>query len=108
MSKKPDRSDLHVLGAKDDNGKVRLGLVLDGFDRALTEVGRVGTFGANKYTDNGWKEVPNAVARYKDALYRHLLAADTTDPESGLPHMAHAAWNTLAILQFMMEDEAMK
>lgn len=39
-------------GAKLDAGKPRLGLVLCGFARALQEVGKVGTFGAAKYSDN--------------------------------------------------------
>ena len=46
-------------GIKLDNGKNRLGLVLDGFSHALWLVRCVGTFGANKYTDNGWQEVKN-------------------------------------------------
>lgn len=89
-------------GVKLDQGKNRLGLVLGGFAPALVKVGEVGTFGANKkYTANGWKTVPNGQERYKDALYRHLMHHETgeeLDPESGLPHLAHAAWNTLAIL----------
>ena len=104
VSNGPIKPDLHVLGAKDDSGKTRLGLVLSGFNLALLGVGEVGTFGANKYTDNGWKSVPDAVNRYRDAMYRHLLAGDEVDLESGLLHMAHAAWNALAILQFMMEE----
>jgi hypothetical protein len=33
---------------------------------------------------------------------RHLLAqaaGEINDPESGLPHAAHAAWNALAVLE---------
>ena len=40
-------------GVKLDNSKNRLGLVLGGFSHALLLVGCVGTFGADKYTDNG-------------------------------------------------------
>lgn len=61
-------------GAKLDAGKNRIGLVLFGFARALQEVGKVGTYGANKYTDNGWTEVPDGERRYTDALLRHLRA----------------------------------
>ena len=88
-------------GVKLDQGKNRLGLVLGGFAPALEEVGKIGTFGANKYTPDGWKEVENGYERYKDALYRHLLrheAGEELDPESGLPHLAHMAWNALAII----------
>lgn len=100
--------DPHVPGAKLDDGKVRMGLVLSGFARALTEVSKVGTFGARKYSDNGWKSVPNGAARYTDALYRHLLAeatGETHDRESGLYHAAHAAWNALARLELYLESE---
>ena len=44
-------------GVKLDNGKIRLGLVLGGFAKGLKEVGCIGTFGANKYCDNGWQTV---------------------------------------------------
>ena len=97
----------HTPGAKLDAGKNRLGLVLQGFANALEEVGRVGTFGANKYTDNGWMSVPNGHARYTDAAYRHLLKeaqGELLDLESGLQHAAHAAWNALARLELKLRE----
>lgn len=97
--------DQHAPGAKLDQGKPRTGLVLGAFSRALTEVAQVGTFGAEKYSDNGWLEVENGEQRYRDALFRHLLAPDDTDPESGLSHLAHAAWNVLAILELEIRRE---
>lgn len=92
-------------GIKLDAGKPRLDLVLGGFARALLEVGKVGTFGAQKYTDNGWMEVPNGEQRYTDALLRHLLAerkGEWSDAESGLMHAAHAAWCALARLDLQI------
>ena len=92
-------------GAKLDAGKNRLGLVLCGFARALQEVGRVGTYGANKYTDNGWMEVPDGERRYTDAMLRHLMREATGeehDPDTGLHHAAHAAWNALARLDLAL------
>ena len=56
-------------GAKLDAGKNRLGLVLLGFSRALLECGKVGTYGAGKYTDNGWMAVPDGERRYTCLLY---------------------------------------
>ena len=50
----PNGKRPNEAGAKLDAGKNRLGLVLCGFARALQEVGKVGTYGATKYTDNGW------------------------------------------------------
>ena len=95
----------HAPGAKLDAHKPRLGLVLLGFAQALTEVGKVGTFGAKKYSDFGWLEVPNGVARYTDALLRHVLDRRHKDTESGLPHAAHAAWCALARLELMLREE---
>lgn len=89
-------------GVKLDQGKNRIGLMVNGFAAALWQVGEVATFGANKYTPGGWRTVENGAERYKDAAYRHLLAVElgeAVDAESGLPHLAHAAWNILAMLE---------
>lgn len=94
-------------GIKLDDNKPRLDLVLGDFTTALWGVGLVGTFGANKYTDRGWHEVDNALERYSSALLRHYLnykSGEVDDIESGLPHLAHLAWNALAILQLYMEQ----
>ena len=99
----PDRP-----GAKLDAGKPRVGLVLGGFARALRAVAEVGTYGAVKYSDDGWLHVPDGVDRYTDALGRHLLAEATgerCDPESELRHASHAAWNALARLDLMVREE---
>ena len=101
-------SGVEINGAKLDSGKNRLGLVLGGFSRALHEVGRVGTFGANKYSDNGWMEVPNGINRYTDAMLRHHMAEQTgekLDSETGLSHAAATAWNALARLDLMIREE---
>ena len=103
-----EEKDLHKLGAKDDNYKPRLDLVLGDFHRALWGVGLVGTFGANKYTDRGWHEVPNAEERYLSAMLRHYFKyklGEELDNESNLPHLAHMAWNALAVLQLHMENK---
>lgn len=97
----PTGKDPHAPGAKLDAGKNRLGLVLGGFALALEQVGRVGTYGAQKYTADGWVSVPNGIERYTDAMYRHMLreaAGEAVDRDTGLLHAAHAAWNALARL----------
>lgn len=94
-------------GAKLDAGKNRLSMVLGGFSRALQEVGKVGTYGATKYSDNGWMKVPDGKARYSDALLRHLMteaAGEQDDRDTGLRHAAHAAWNALARLELMLRE----
>lgn len=101
----PNGKNPNQPGAKLDAGKNRLGLVLFGFSRALQAVGEVGTYGANKYTDNGWMEVPDGERRYTDALLRHLMkeaGGEFRDADTGLHHAAHSAWNALARLDLMM------
>jgi hypothetical protein len=103
----PNGKSQHESGSKLDHGKNRLGLVLLAFSRALKEVGEVGTFGANKYTANGWLNVPNGIDRYTDAMLRHLLQEATgekIDPESQMLHSAQVAWNALARLELQMRE----
>jgi len=103
----PSGKGQHESGAKLDAGKNRLGLVLLSFSRALNEVGVVGTYGADKYTDNGWLAVDNAEERYTDAMFRHLLASKIegeVDADSGLLHKAQMAWNALAVLELFLID----
>lgn len=107
----PHGTPQHAPGAKLDAGKLRAGLVLGGFARALREVSAVGTYGANKYTPNGWMHVPNGVERYTDAMHRHLLAEATgeaRDPDTEILHAAHAAWNALARLDLMIRKSEEK
>ena len=99
------RALAHDYGAKHDAGKVRAGLIVKDFPRALTAVAWVGTFGTQKYTAHSWQTVPDAATRYYDAFHRHILAeaaGETRDPESGLPHAAHVAWNALALLELQL------
>lgn len=91
-------------GTKLDRGKARAGLMMRDFSRALAAVADVTTFGAEKYSPSGWTEVPDREARYADALARHLLASEEDDPESGLPHAAHVAWNALALLEIKLRS----
>ncbi len=100
--------DPHVAGFKDDGHKPRPSLVFESFARALEQVIAVGTFGAAKYTDDGWKYVENGITRYTDALYRHLIAeakGEAADKETGRLHAAHAAWNALARLELLLQQE---
>ncbi|WP_243641012.1 dATP/dGTP diphosphohydrolase domain-containing protein [Shewanella vesiculosa] len=98
-------------GAKLDSGKVRPGLVLGGFARALWAVSEVGTVGANKYSDNGWVSVPNGESRYDDAGMRHWLKdkmGEKQDDDSKLRHLAHEAWNALAVLDLALREQEAK
>lgn len=88
--------------AKADAGKPRLTLVPR---RIITAIARVRMYGNEKYHDpENWRQVEPE--RYRDALFRHLLAylddPHGVDAESGLPHLWHLACNAA----FLCEMEA--
>lgn len=104
----PTGKDPHQPGAKLDAGKVEMGLILNGMPRALLQVARVATYGANKYTRDGWMSVPDGPRRYTDAMYRHLNAearGEVHDADTQLEHAAHAAWNALARLELLLRGQ---
>jgi hypothetical protein len=103
----PTGLDPHDPGAKLDTGKIRAGLVIGGFARALQRVSQVGTFGANKYSADGWKSVDGGFQRYTDAMLRHYLdesSGERVDKDSGCLHAAQVAWNALARLEFLLQE----
>lgn len=70
--------------------------------QALDAVAAVLTFGARKYTDNGWRTVPGGRARYFAAGVRHCVAfarGQRMDPESGLPTLAHAICSFMFVFE---------
>ena len=91
-------------GAKLDEGKAMMSLILMDMNLALKRVADVATEGAKKYTKGGWKSVPNGFERYTDAMFRHLLSEpnELCDQDTGIEHAAHAAWNALARLQLLL------
>lgn len=105
----PNGKGQHEPGAKVDSGKNRVGLVFSGFCNALPKVAEIGTFGASKYTDYGFLEVPRGVDRYQDAMFRHYFKwtqGEELDPDSNLSHLGHMAWNALAILELVLREKA--
>lgn len=102
----PNGVGQHQAGAKLDAGKVRPDLILSGMPRALLAVAQVATFGAAKYTEDGWQSVPDGFKRYTAAMDRHRLKeqVELADADSGLAHQAHLAWNALARLELMLRE----
>lgn len=99
-------TDQHAPGVKLDQGKVRPDLILSGMPRAVLAVAEIATFGARKYTENGWVTVPDGVKRYTAGLDRHRLleAVSPYDEESKFLHAAHMAWNALSRLELMLRE----
>ena len=93
------------VGRKDDQEKNRLDLIEPEF---IEGVGKVLTFGADKYEPNNWQKVEDAEGRYYAAALRHLIAwrkGEKTDPESGLSHLYHVACNIMFLQHFEREDK---
>ena len=104
----PHGTDQHEAGAKLDAGKLLPELVLGAFPRALEQVVKVGTQGAEKYTPNGWLAVPNGEQRYLNAAGRHRSERHKgydLDNDSKQLHLAHEAWNLLAALELKLRKE---
>ena len=90
-------SNGRAKGRKDD-GLGGTGAMKDRWD--LLPFGVIGmivsvmTFGASKYGADSWQLLLSADGRYFAAAMRHIVAwrldASSVDPESGLPHLAHA------------------
>ena len=82
-------------GKKFDQDKIRTDLVpLE----TVENLGRVLGYGAKKYSENSWQELPNFWNRYKGALLRHLIAIDKgelIDPETNIPHIDHVLCNAM-------------
>lgn len=95
-------------GVKADDGKPRPSLLFVSMPDAVRSVIDVLEHGARKYAPDNWRKVADGEARYLDAAFRHLLAhaaGEELDPESGLPHIAHAICSLLFVLQLTAERE---
>lgn len=93
-------------GNKFDTGKLRFDLVPA---IPLQSLVSVYTYGAGKYADRNW-EKGIKYGRVFAAIMRHLWkwwAGEEVDEESGLPHLAHAAWGCLALLEFSRTKKEM-
>lgn len=73
---------------------------------ALDMLGRVGGMGAEKYDRYNYLKGYAWHLSY-DAAQRHAQAfwgGEDLDPESGLPHTAHAAWHFNALTSFLVRE----
>lgn len=105
LSKEGEGRDELDQGLRYNGGKNRLDLIpcslIDG-------VGRVLTFGAQKYAPDNWRKFnQQQVKECIGSAMRHIeqyRQGNWLDPESGLPHLAHAATNLGFILELYKED----
>jgi hypothetical protein len=102
---KPTVAIADDVGVKLDGDKPRYDLeqVL-----ATEEVMKVLTYGANKYSADNWRLVPDFEKRYYSASRRHIasyMRGELIDPESGLSHLAHAITCLSYILEIQLENK---
>ena len=90
-----------MTGIKYDSEKPKMNLLPP---KAIVEVAKVLTFGAEKYDAENWRKLDDLQNRYTAGALRHIFAhmdGEKLDPETGLSHMAHA----LCCLLFKLEIE---
>lgn len=88
-----------TVAVKFDTGKPRYGLFPA---YAMEALANVYTFGEAKYDSRNWEQ-GLAYSRVYDAIFRHVWAfirGEDIDRESGLHHMAHAAFGCLALVEY--------
>ena len=90
-----------ATGLRYDTGKLRLDLIPPEWIEALAAVL---TVGAVKYAPRNW-EKGMAWSKVYGPLMRHVLAwlkGERDDPETKCHHLAHVAWNALALMVYEM------
>ncbi len=83
-----------------DDGKTQLQWILS--MAGLDDVAKVGAYGAKKYGQSNWRGGSEWM-RYLGSTVRHVtsyIRRQELDQESGLPHLAHAVYNLLILLEW--------
>ena len=95
-----------MTASRNNKGKPQLHHILY-FQAALNELAKVCEFGCSKYSKHNWEEGANWTSAMDSAL-RHIskwINKKELDDESDLPHLAHAAWNILAVLTWQLKNK---
>ena len=93
-----------MQGVKYDGEKPKMHLLPP---KAINEVAKVLTFGAQKYDEENWRKLEDLQSRYSSGALRHIFAhldSEDLDPESGLSHLAHAICCLLFKLEIELEN----
>ena len=93
-----------MTGIKYDSAKPKMNLLPP---KAIVEVAKVLTFGAEQYDAENWRKLDDLQNRYTAGALRHIFAhmdGEKLDPETGLSHMAHALCCLLFKLEIELED----
>jgi len=93
------KSNTNYIADKQTEGKIDFSLLPW---EPIREIIKVYMFGATKYERDNWRK-GSAWSQWYAAILRHLTAwieGEDNDPESGVNHLAHAAWGCLTLLWF--------
>jgi hypothetical protein len=96
---KTGESEKQEAALRWDKDKLRMDLLPV---RPLFDIAAVYTMGAKKYADRNW-EKGMSWSRMIGSMERHWFSfkgGEDFDDESGLYHLAHAAWNILGLLEY--------
>ena len=97
-----------MTGLKFDSEKPRMDLLPP---KAIMEVAKVLTFGAEKYDAENWRKLDDLQNRYTAGALRHIFAhmdGEQLDPETNLSHLAHALCCLLFKLEIELENAQIK
>ena len=95
-------------GIKYDSAKPRMNLLPP---KAIIEISKVLTFGAEKYDAENWRKLDDLQNRYTAGALRHIFAhmdGEKDDPESNISHLAHALCCLLFKLEIELENAQIK
>ena len=84
---------------KNIEGKPPMSLISPLF---LEQLAQVLGHGSQKYAPNMWRSDPMPFTHEIDSVLRHILAfnrGEDADPDSGLPHLAHAACRLMFLIE---------
>ena len=103
---KDDLLEYKVIDPVTGGAKGKKGWTFDDMPAdALITLAKVYAMGAEKYGRANYK-LGYAWSLTFSAMQRHLWlfwAGEDDDPESGLPHLAHACWHALTLLHFLQQ-----
>ena len=91
-------------GIKYDSEKPKMNLLPP---KAIVEISKVLTFGAEKYDAENWRKLDDLQNRYTAGALRHIFAhmdGEELDPETNLSHLAHAMCCLLFKLEVELEN----
>ena len=81
-------------------GKIRFDLVAPW---SMDQIAQVYTYGTIKYDDDNWWKGLKWKKDVLGCIFRHVwkwVRGEMWDDESGLHHLAHAAWNCIALMEY--------